>query len=64
MIFERLTLTGLENLSGLIFVFCIAIMLFWTVEDAGPYKKYPNFLMRTSLLALSFSHVVLSVGQK
>ena len=37
------------NLSGLIFVFCVAIIPFWTVEDAGPYKERLNFLMRTSL---------------
>ena len=29
-------------------------MSFWTVEDAGPYKKYPNFLMRRSLWGAFF----------
>jgi hypothetical protein len=33
------TPTDLENLSGLLFIFCGAIMPFWTVEDAGPYKR-------------------------
>ena len=40
--------TDLENLSGLIFVFCVAIIHFRTVEDAGPYKKNHNILMRRS----------------
>ena len=29
-------------------------MPFWTVGDAGPYKENGNFLMRTSLCAVSF----------
>ena len=35
---------------GVIFVYCRAIMPFWTVEDAGPYKEKSNILMRRSLL--------------
>ena len=31
-------------------VFCGAIMPFWTVEDAGPYKEKSNFLMRSPFL--------------
>ena len=44
-----MTPTDFENLSGLIFVFCNAIMSFWTVEDACPYKENGNILMRSSL---------------
>jgi len=40
---------------GVIFVYCRAIMPFWTVEDAGPYKEKSNFLMRSSLSQVLFS---------
>ena len=34
---------------GYLFVYCGAIMPFWTVGDAGPYKEKSNFLMRRPL---------------
>ena len=42
------------NLSGLIFVFCVAFIPLRTVEDACPYKEKLNFLMRRSLLDWAF----------
>ena len=33
---------------GYLFVYCGAIMPFWTVGDADPYKERLNFLMRSS----------------
>ena len=42
--------TPTEKSVGVIFVFGIAIMLFRTVGDAGPYKEKSNILMRTTLL--------------
>ncbi len=44
----------IKNLSGLIFAFCVATILFRTVEDACPYKTGTNFLMRRSHSRLSF----------
>jgi len=44
----------LKKSVGVIFVFCGAIMPFWTVGDAGPYKEKSNFLMRTSPSAGSY----------
>ena len=40
---------------GVIFVYCRAIMLFRTVEDAGPYKEKSNFLMRSTLWVSFFA---------
>ena len=45
-------------------------MSFWTVEDAGPYKKYPNILIRRSLysalyiyMRLTFEHRIRDSGR-
>ena len=46
--------TDHENLSGVVFVFCVAFIPLRTVEDACPYKENLNFLMRICLFQLGF----------
>jgi len=54
----------LKNLSGLIFVFCGAIISYRTVEDAGPYKENGNILMITSLLRRGFLSLLFQISHR